>query len=553
MKNEITGPLRLNELLPVPSPAPAAPISWSEEKPADPTARAPRLAAVLVPAFPAALFVRDHPAHADQPVVIAASAEESSPVISCNARAASCGVTSLMTVAQARVRADKLVVGIRSEETELEQSSRLINKLQSLTPFVEEDQPGRYLLDVAGLMLLYKTETEFARSVIRAVATMGLPSQVGIAANKYVAAVAAETAAQNQTEPIVLVPDRQERVFLAELDIAYLPVTEETKEKLRLLGVRTIGQVARFRGNELIDRFGSDGHLLVRLSRGDDDAAFVPEPPEEDFIAERSLLFPISTSAALCLQVERLLQQLFARLRPISKGCSCVDLMLTCENRQSHLLSIAVEAPTLAATPFLRQLRQKLEQTRLAAGIVQIRVSLPNIMPLLAEQLSLPHATTGQPAPESLIDLQSTGRRDIYRYQPRYSTLPEKSFVLVPVEETLLKNKTSRESGRGYRPYARSDISGVRLLQPPRQIEVILEESVIRAIVVNRARARVRTRRGPWRLSGHWWHTPFDRRYYEIETTDGRWFLIFSQPPQNAGQLSLFGDTRQWFVQGVFD
>lgn len=386
-------------------------------------------------------------------------------------------------------------------------------------------------------------------------AAFELPSLVGIAGNKYVAAVAAETAANNSAEPIVIVPDNEERTFLSDLSISYLPVTDDTKEKLTLLGIRSIGQVSRFQGNELIDRFAVDGHLLARLSRGDDRAAFLPEQPEEDLVAERTLLFPISTSAALGKQVERLLEQLFARLRPISKGCSCCDLMLTCDNKEVYLLSIAVEAPILTTTPFIRQLRQKLEQTRLTAGIVQVRVSLPRIMPLLAEQLSLPHAGVGQRAAgQSPVDEgQLTGRREMYRYQPRYSTLPEKNFLLVPFEEAPVIKTTKPDSARSYRPYARRDISGVRLLQPPRQVEVVLDNETIRALVVNRARAVVRTTRGPWRLSGNWWSTPFDRRYYEIETTDQRWFLIFSRQPQNAGQMNLFGDTRQWFVQGVFD
>ena len=67
-------------------------------------------------------------------------------------------------------------------------------------------------------------------------------------------AVAAETAGETD-QPIVIVPDRAERAFLNELPITYLPVTDDTREKLILLGVRTIGQVARFKGNELIERF----------------------------------------------------------------------------------------------------------------------------------------------------------------------------------------------------------------------------------------------------------------------------------------------------------
>jgi len=489
----------------------------------------PRIAAVVVPAFPVALFVREKPQYAKRAVVVADGSEEASEVIAYNVRAGRFGIESGMTVAQARVRADDLVVGVRNEEAELEQSSRLMNLFQKLTPFVEEDRPGRWYLDVAGLMLLYKTETAFARRVIKAVAEQGLFAQVGIAGNKYVAAVAAETGRpsgqkdlteqrgqKDLTEPgrrnpperwatqkggedsVVIVPDRAEGAFLRDLPIRYLPVGDDTREKLILLGVRTIGQVARFKGNELIERFGDDGYLLAELSHGDDRAVFLPQTPEEEVAVEQHLLFAVSTRQALTRQLEQMLQQLFARLKPLCQGCTCLAIAVTDESKAAYAVEVAVESPTLQTNPFLRQLLPALEKLNVRSGITYIRVTAPRLGQLLPEQLRLPNSLSGfSPVREQSRADRAHEYRQVYRYRPRYSVLPEQDFELVAYDtkETHLKGGPPHPQGgapAGRRPYARPGMGGLRLFNPPKQVAVTLDNDRLQAVVFEGKRQLIR-------------------------------------------------------------
>ncbi|HWR82846.1 MAG TPA: hypothetical protein VN285_06065, partial [Candidatus Deferrimicrobium sp.] len=96
------------------------------------------------------------------------------------------GVTVGMTVAQARARCPELEVTVRNQDHEDEQSGRILKLLQSIGPFVEEEAPGVYYLQAAGLTRLYHDETGLARRILSDLHPANYPVQVGIAANKLV-------------------------------------------------------------------------------------------------------------------------------------------------------------------------------------------------------------------------------------------------------------------------------------------------------------------------------------------------------------------------------
>lgn len=523
-----------------------------------------RIAAVLIPAFPVALFVRDHPEYKGRPVVVAENDEEAALVVACNDIAVSEGVTPGMSVAQARMRADGLVSSVRDEDQEAEASSRLMNRLQNITPFVEEETPGRYFLEVGGMMLLYGSEENFAKKAVAAIEESKLPVLLGIAANKYVAAVAASVAGQKERS-MMIVPGRTERQFLEPLSIDHVHISDDAKEKLNLLGIRTIGQAAKFAANELIHRFGDDGILLARLSHGEDVSIFTPEKPTEELSAERAFLFPLETAQAVVRQIEKLLPGLLGRLKDVSQGCGCLEIELGCENRAQHEFSVAVDNPTLSIKPFSRQLVQQLSKIRLESPIVEIRVTVPDAVALMGEQLTFPQAT-----PSGQLTLRMPSNRKTYEPPPdgpaiyvphyRYATLPEQNFSLIPMQEVSGKPKALSVNELRYRPYTGHPLSGMRLFQPAKRVEVTCREERIENIVINRRAHAVEQIHGPWRLSGGWWSRPFERQYYEV-TINGRVYLLFcdlrESTPDAKQQMSLFADKQEpvgkWYVQGVFD
>ena len=98
--------------------------------------------------------------------------------------------------------------------------------------------------------------------------------------------------------------------------------------------------------------------------------------------------------------------------------------------------------------------------------------------------------------------------------------------------------------------YAIRPVYGLRLIMPPREINVVTKSGKLCALNFKKRTLAVARQSGPWKLSGNWWcnavtpaaPVPFNRLYYEIDTSDNRAFLLY-----------LDRDSSTWFLQGVFD
>jgi hypothetical protein len=252
-------------------------------------------------------------------------------------------------------------------------------------------------------------------------------------------------------------------------------------------------------------------------------------------------------------------------LKEVSQGCGCLAIELGCENKTRHELAVAVDNPTLSIKTFSRQLARQLSKIRLDSPIVEIRVTVPNIVALVGEQLTFPQAT-----PSGQLTFRMSSKKRTYEPPPngpavyvphyRYATLPEQNFSLVPMQEVSGKPTAPSINELRYRPYTGHPLSGMRLFQPARQVEVTCREERIESVIINRRAHAVEEIHGPWRLSGGWWSRPFERQYYEVTIND-RVYLLFRDLQQAASdkkqQMSLFADKQEpvgkWYVQGVFD
>ena len=83
----------------------------------------------------------------------------------------------------------------------------------------------------------------------------------------------------------------------------------------------------------------------------------------------------------------------------------------------------------------------------------------------------------------------------------------------------------------------------VRVLRPPRPVEVFCDRDRPDFLRGEGLGGRVVAVAGPWRLVGEWWsEAPLTRDYYDLELSDGGLYRCYRE--QAAGQ---------WFVDGVYD
>ena len=237
-----------------------------------------RIACVLIPEFPLVVRLRDQPELYEKPVALAENASDRSKVLHTNIQAADQGISSGMTVVQAKNVCPELYVLIKDAKEEQLKFDELLRKLQKFSPFIEEANPGIAYLDASGFKRTYPREKDLTQNLISFVKFQSYPVKVGMAGNKYTSLVGASI---SENYSYTIVPEGKEKEFLQSQSIQLLPINQDLYEKFYRLGIKTMGQFAILPDQEVAERFGSEGVQLLKLARGQDDDPLKPKRFDE--------------------------------------------------------------------------------------------------------------------------------------------------------------------------------------------------------------------------------------------------------------------------------
>ena len=202
--------------------------------------------------------------------------EDRGVVASCSYAVRKFGVRSAMPMARAVKLCPRLIIVSHRHAAYGQASEQVMERLDALTPLVERLSIDEAFLDVTDCPEPAET---LARQLQRTInGDLGLPCSLGVAANKLVAKIAndvGKAAARTDNPPnaITVVPPGQEAAFLAPLPVEALwGVGPKTADSLKALGIRTIGNLARWPEGDLHRRFGEHGRKLALYARGIDDS-----------------------------------------------------------------------------------------------------------------------------------------------------------------------------------------------------------------------------------------------------------------------------------------
>jgi DNA polymerase-4 len=227
-------------------------------------------------AFFAAVEVLDNPRLAGKPVIVGGTPEGRGVVSTASYEARKFGVRSAMPAAQA-VKLCPHGVFLRPRMGRYADMSRQVFAiLHEVTPLVEPVSIDEAFLDVTGCHPLARSSLPAAEALAKEIqgrverVTGGLTCSLGVAENKFLAKVASDL---RKPRGLTVVPTGGGAEFLAPLPIERLwGVGPKTSERLRSLGLTTIGQIAALKENDLEAILGAEfGRHLRRLSRGLDD------------------------------------------------------------------------------------------------------------------------------------------------------------------------------------------------------------------------------------------------------------------------------------------
>ncbi|MDO8611995.1 MAG: hypothetical protein Q7R32_04140, partial [Dehalococcoidia bacterium] len=127
----------------------------------------------------------------------------------------------------------------------------VLDFLGERSPAVEASGIGTAYLSLDGLPV---EPQPFAEELINGLhRRLGLRASVGVAGGKFAARVAAQTTRPGLVKEI---PPGEEATFLASLPVDHLPMSDSMRWRLRLLGLETMGDIARLPLGACQQQFG---------------------------------------------------------------------------------------------------------------------------------------------------------------------------------------------------------------------------------------------------------------------------------------------------------
>lgn len=305
-----------------------------------------------------------------QPLVVGGLPFEAKTVNSASAEAIACGVKPGMSLRQAYTicpDARFLPADERRYEAYFEEA---VGILERFSPVVDIEERGCAYLDITGV----QREQDLACKILGGISTeTELSACLGVSNGKFPSRAAAFT---SKPEAPVIVPEGEEKDFVAPFPIDFLPCLSETKERLYLLGICFMGQLSRFCREALVAQFGGEGIALHKLAHGIDQTPLIPRKKPELITVAAELAPP----AGMCLQIlnacQVMLDKPLSEVRARGKACREILVRVIFASGVSQEKRLPFKRATVSISVVLDRLRTWLENTGCPAPVTFVELSL---------------------------------------------------------------------------------------------------------------------------------------------------------------------------------
>lgn len=517
-------------------------------------------ACLFVPDFPVQAVVRLEPELQGKAVSILAGAPPSTKIFAVNREARCLGIETGMTKVQAEAIAGA-VWRWRSASQEASAHAALLDCAWKISPRVKDGQPEEgqdfidaVLLDLFGCEKLFGSAEKIARDLQRAASEVGLAANVAVAANPLTALSAARG-----FPDITVIPQGEELAYLAKLPLEALRTPFLFVETLHRWGVRTCAEFAALPEIAIVERLGQEGLRWWRLARGTDNHPFIARDFPEIFEEHMDLDSPVELLEPLLFVLNRLLEQLCARLRMhvLSIGEIKVSLELDrAESRKTeplfHIRTICLPVPGQDSKLLLKLLQLDLEAHPPRLPVISVRIT---IVPAKSRSrqfgLFRPLSPDPQRLEVTLAKIQNTvgeGRAGAPVLLDTHSSnsFHQCSFVLpeIPDRHSRKENPAT---------------VAMRIYRPPLMASVEFREGKPVLLGCSGMRRRVLAFAGPWKRKGDWWsETEWAREEWDmkVRTLHPRFHKESAAASEEETALyRVYKDlqAKRWFIEGIYD
>jgi DNA polymerase-4 len=302
------------------------------------------------------------------PVIVGGDPRKRGLVQSANRDACAAGVAAGMTMQEALARCP----AARAVKTDMkhyrEVSGRLRGVLRAEVDAVEPVGLESAFLDVS--LCPEDPESIGSRLVDRVREGLGLPLQVGIAAAKFLARIAAEEAPPSGSFRIEA---GAEAAFLATLPADRLPgVGPKTLATLSRLGVSTVGELAALERPVLERELGNHGLRILERAMGREDSTVRGHRHPHSLSREQTFRTPETDLGEMWGCLQRLSQLLGEALAEQGLCCRRVGIKVRFDDQQTTTRSRTLQTPVGAVADIYAVTVSLLERTQAGARGVRL-------------------------------------------------------------------------------------------------------------------------------------------------------------------------------------
>jgi DNA polymerase-4 len=334
-----------------------------------------RVACFFFPHFVDQVEVRDNDSLRGRPIIIGGLPYERKVVYDASKEALSCGVKQGMPLREAYALCPQGVFLPLDERKYTTAFTSILTLLANYSPVVEAGTPGSAFIDLS-----YEcNELQFVEEVRQIIEKrFQLRPFTSIAPNKFVAWIASRVAGPGK---VIVITEREEKDFLKDLPVRFLPASSRTLERLELLGIYRIGQLASLSLAAISLQFGSEGKWLWELSNGIDGATLIPWC-KVPMLEEQIYFEPAAeTTSQVLASCDELLTRLSQRLK--ERWQCCLRLTISMHFSNNHIAQRVVhfKEATSCKEAMLRHLKQYLESAKFTAPVSEMRLTLTDFCP----------------------------------------------------------------------------------------------------------------------------------------------------------------------------
>ncbi len=407
----------------------------------------------------------------------------------------------------------------------------LLDQLDGVSPLVEDVSPGFAFVDLYGIAGDPQTHMAKARSLLEA---CGRSLRLGAGQSKIAARAAAYVGDG------IVCECGAERDFLAPLPLELLEIDAATIERLNLLGIERLGDLALLPHGPFVRRFGVVAASWHELAQGKDRRTFVPR---QHAIAIEASIFGdghADDESAVFFAIRMLLSRISGDLERCGKRAGALHLSVELENAETCVFEVPLATPTAEDGTMFALVRAKLEGITFGAPIVGLRLGALQLEEAGEAQALLSNVDFDpQRVAVTIARLQAILGKEIVRATTQPAHRLEERFTYEP-----FRMPRREPIDAGVSPQESRLIPQLRLLAV-REIPVQLHDG--EPCVVNRQ--KVRRCSGPWRISERYGATPLALQETQHDVARDEYDVVL----EDATCARIYRQGEHWYLRGVYE